>query len=80
MVDLGFDVRDDHVDSLNGHLVQLEVVRREPVVGNNDVRILLSRLNVLLKGWLRLVLVRFEKLSQGDLLILVPDSVLKDAS
>ena len=80
VADFGLDVRDDDVHSLNRHLVQLEVVRREAIVGNDNVRILLRRLDVLFEGRLCLVLVSLQELCQRYLLVLIAQGILKDAS
>jgi len=59
--DRGFDISDDDVDTLDGHLVELEIIGREPIVRNYNVSIFLCWLDVSLKGWLRFVFVRFQQ-------------------
>lgn len=66
------DIGDDHINTLNSHLVKLEVVRRETIVGDDNVGILLGWLDVLLKSRLRLVLVCSEQASERDLLLWLP--------
>jgi len=75
--DRRLDVGDDHIDALDGHLVKLEVVGREAIVGDDDVRMLLGGLDVLLEGWLGLVLVNLEQVGQRDLLVRLLLRVLK---
>ena len=50
-------------------MVQFEVVRREPVVWNDDVCILFGRFDIFLERGLGLGLVSLEKPGQGNLLI-----------
>jgi len=80
LTDGGLDIGDDDIDTLNGHLVELEVIGGEPVVRDDDVRILFRRLDVALERRLRLVFVRLEQLGERLLLIGVLLCVFEDAA
>ena len=78
--DRTLDIRNDDIDSRNSHAIQLEIVRREPVVWNDDVCILLCRFDIFLKSGLGLVLVSLEELGQRYLLVGLQLCILEHAS
>ena len=55
--DSRLDISDDDIDTLNSHLVKLEVVWGEAIVRNDDIGILLGGLDILFKGRFSLVFV-----------------------
>lgn len=78
--DRRFNVSDDNINSLNGHLVELEIVWRESIVWNDDVGVLLGWLNVALKGWLGLILVGLEERGEWNLVICFSLGILEDTA
>ena len=68
-MDGALDVRGDDVDTGDRHTVELEIVGRESVVGNDNVRIFLGWLDVFLEGWLGFGLVSLEKVGERHLLV-----------
>lgn len=80
LTDGRLDVSDDHIDTLDSHLIELEIVRREAIVGDDDVRVLLCRLDVLLESRLGLVFVCLEQIGQGDLMVWLTLRVLQDST
>ena len=58
--DLGLDVCDNCVYALDCHPVQVEIIRTESVIWDDDVSMFLSWLNELFESWLGLCLVCFQ--------------------
>ena len=75
--DYTLDIGDNDIDSLNRHLVQLEIVWGEPIVRDDDVGILLCWLDKLLEGWLCHLLIGPQESGKLDLLLIWSLGVLQ---
>lgn len=65
---------------MNGHLVELEIVRREAIVGNDDVSVLLGWLNVALKSGLGLVLIGLKERGERNLMICISLGIFENTT
>jgi len=66
-VNVSLNVSNDKVDGRDGHFVKFELISAESIVRNNDISILLGRLNPFLEGGLGLVLVVEQEIAKFHL-------------
>lgn len=74
------DMSHNNIYALDAHLLRVQHIGAEAVVGYDRVRVLLRRFDEFFECWLRLLFVRLEQLWERDMLDALLASILEHSA